>query len=72
MDEPGGRVVARDIAAAIANILGRTAAILVAIVPGQEVVAVGVEALENLGLRVDPTAKPPRLEPSRPFTLLAM
>jgi clan AA aspartic protease len=68
----GGKTIEADIASLLVSINGRAGPAHVVVLEGQDVVAIGVETLEVLGLRVDPTAKPPRLEPTRPFTLLAL
>lgn len=63
-----GRETEAGIALTRVAIDGRSDVVQVAILAGAKAVLVGVETLEILGLRVDPSARPPRIEATRDFT----
>jgi predicted aspartyl protease len=65
----GGQQVDADVAVVRATVAGRTAPVFAAVIDGQEQVLLGVQTLETLGLKIDPSSKPPKLEPSRSFII---
>lgn len=65
----GGLEREAEVAGARATIDGRSAPVQVVILPGQERPLIGVETLEMLGLRVNPSERPPTLEPTRDFII---